>query len=164
MRKLLDEIKSGQHFEELVSAYFKFIKEANTNNIIDISVVRSGKGSDGGIDILLTFELNDGIRKFQRKWVVQCKFHERNVGKSLLSDVNIPTLIHEYGAVGYLLVVKTDVVNELQKSFENLNKSCKFGYRYEIWKGDEFTEKLMVTGAEKLQKQYFSEYLKTTIR
>src|SRR5688572_16648713 len=96
-----DEVPNWQTFENLVADYFRSIKEQK--NIVDITVDQSGEGPDGGRDILITFQISDTIAQFFRKWVVQCKFYDRPVSKAELADINIPTLIHEYGADGYLL-------------------------------------------------------------
>jgi len=95
--ELLDD---WQKFEDLVADYFREIQKDKIlgRSIKDIEVRQSGKGADGGRDILLIFQLTDSIIKFERKWVVQCKFYQDDVSKSHLSDVNIPGLIHEYGA------------------------------------------------------------------
>lgn len=128
MKLDLHEIESGSEFEDLVADYFRQIKGAN---ITDVLVQPSGDspGGDGGRDILVTFSLNDSIQSFKRIWVIQCKFHETPIGKSKISDVNIPSLIHEHGADGYLLICKTIANKRLTEQFENLNKNCKFGYK-----------------------------------
>ena len=159
MNKLsFDEIKSGEEFEDLVAAYFRIIKNDEGNSLSDVQVKQSGKGSDGGRDILLVFELYDSIVRFQRKWVIQCKFLSKSsTGKSDIGDINIPTLIHEYGADGYLLIVRNEVTNELQSIFDILNQSCKLGYKYEIWRGNQFLEFLEET-PQTLIKRYFPKY------
>ncbi len=149
-----EEIPDWKTFEDLVASYFRYIKNDTDNNLIDVEVKPSGESADGGVDILLTFELSDSIKRLKRKWVVQCKFVEGSVGKSIISDTNIPTLVHEYNAVGYLLIVKKDVTKLLVDSFKNLNENCKFGYRYEIWQGAEFIEKIRIA-PEQLIQQYF---------
>jgi hypothetical protein len=161
MNKLsFDEIKSGEEFEDLVAAYFRAIKQENSGSIVDIKVSQKGKGADGGIDILLTFELSDSILKFQRKWVVQCKFLTKpSTGKSDIGEVNIPTLIHEYGANGYLLIVRNEVQAQLKDTFERLNKECKLGYQYEIWTGNMFLQKLL--SSKKILEHYFPNYYKS---
>jgi hypothetical protein len=161
MNKLsFDEIKSGEEFEDLVAAYFRAIKQENSGSIVDIKVSQKGKGADGGIDILLTFELSDSILKFQRKWVVQCKFLTKSsTSKNDIGEVNIPTLVHEYGANGYLLIVRNEVQAQLKDTFERLNKECKLGYQYEIWTGNMFLQKLLAS--KKILEHYFPNYYKS---
>ncbi len=123
-------------FEDLVADYFREIQKDKIlgSSVKHIEVLQSGKGADGGRDILIIFQLTDSVITFERKWVVQCKFRRGNISKSHLSDVNIPSLIHEYGADGYLLVCRKSVNSSLTNMFENLRKNCRFGYSYEIGK------------------------------
>jgi hypothetical protein len=71
---------------------------------------------------------------------VQCKYSEdyTAIGKKMLSEVNIPSLIHEYRADGYLLVSNSTLSAPLTLQFERFQKDCKFGYRYDFWDGDRF--------------------------
>jgi predicted helicase len=149
---------NGLKFEDLVADYFKEIKDdKNISNIKDIEVRQSGEGPDGGCDILLTFEFTDLIKSFQRKWIVQCKFLKESVGKKHLSSVNIPTLIHEYGADGYLLVCRRDVTSNVRQMFENLQRNCRFSYDYEIWKGNDLKKRIQDRG-NSLVSRYFPEH------
>ena len=157
MKISLDEITNWQEFENLVADYFRLIKDDTKNDVFDVEVKLSGTGSDGGRDILLTLLLRDSVVSFKRKWIVQCKFYNRSVSKSHIFDVNIPSLIHEYGADGYLLICKTTAQSELTKSFEQLNQNCKFQYRYEIWTGDEFALKV-VNSTPLLFEKYFPDF------
>lgn len=108
---------------------------------------------------MLSFQLTDSIVKFERKWVVQCKFYNHSVSKSDISDVNIPSLIHEYGADGYLLICRKGVTSNLSKMFESLRENCRFGYDYEIWKGNELKKRIRDLG-ESLIQIYFPEHYK----
>ncbi len=151
-----DEILNWQAFEDLVADYFRGIKEQK--NIVDITVEQSGEGADGGRDILITFQLTDTIIPFQRKWIVQCKFYDRSVSKAELSDVNIPTLVHEYGADGYLLVCKGNVTSPVSTMFESLRKKCKMDYSYMFWTGNQFKDQLYIQPFEPLIQKHFPEY------
>lgn len=146
------EIINADQFENLTAAFFRTLVKKG----ILVKVDQSGKGPDGSRDILVTFDISDQIENFRRKWVVQCKFHSDSVNRSHLADVNIPSLIHQYGADGYLLVCKNGVTSKLTEMFEELNKSCKFHYNYKIWIGDEFIKKIYAD--RELQKQYFPKY------
>ena len=114
------EISDGQQFEELVAAYFEDLKNEKNPDIVDVVVKPSGIGTDGGRDILVTFQLSDSLVTFKRVWVVQCKFHNENVSPAKLVDVNIPTLLHSYNACGYLLVCKKGPTSKLTDMFERL--------------------------------------------
>lgn len=150
------EIQDWKEFEDLIADYFREIKSNDSNNLIDVKVVPSGSGSDGGRDILLKFYINDSIVSFERKWVVQCKFYNRDVLKSNLSEVNFSNLIEEYGACGYLLVCKNGAHVGVTTMFENLRKQCRNGFDYEIWNGSHLRHKLGFVG--NLHKSYFPKY------
>lgn len=145
-----DEIRDGNAFEHLVADYFREFEQA--------SVSPPAKGPDGGRDIVVTFDFNDPLVPFNRKWVVQCKFREETISKKHIAETNVPTLIHEYGADGYLLVCKGDVGKSLASSFENLNRECKLGYNYVIWTGSHFLMKLNLVPPVPLIKTYFPNY------
>jgi Restriction endonuclease len=156
-RLSFDEIRDWADFEDLVAMYFRHQESDPANNVFQVEVLPSGKGSDGGRDLLVKFQVNDSVRPFFRLWVVQCKFYENDLKKSDLADVNIPTLIHQYKADGYLLVCKQGIVNTLATAFEDLNKNCRFGYSYVIWTGQDFISRIHVAPKE-LRKQFFPKY------
>jgi hypothetical protein len=149
------EISGWRDFEDLVADYFREVQKEE-KNIIEVRVQSTGVGSDGGRDILVTFRITDSIISFERKWVVQCKFYKAALTKSNLSTINIPTLIHEYGADGYLLVCKSDVTSKVTEMFENLERECKLDYRYMIWRGNELKSRLQVKPS--LIERYFPEH------
>jgi len=155
MKLSFDEIKNWAEFEDLTASYFR-LQES-----YDIEVAQSGKGSDGGRDLLLTISYSSPIRSFEHKWVVQCKFYNRDLRNSDFADINIPSLIHEYNAEGFLLICKKGVVNTLQQKLENLEKNCKFGYAYRIWTGAAFADEIFRMKSEVVRKHYFPKYSKT---
>ncbi len=158
MRRLtFDEIPDWEQFENLAAAYFRHQAEDTSNNVFQVEVIQSGKGSDGGRDLLVKFLVNDSVKPFLRTWVVQCKFYERDLKKSDLADINIPSLIHQHKADGYLLICKRGIVNTFATMFDDLNKNCRFDYSYVCWTGEEFVEKLLAASPA-LRQQFFPEY------
>lgn len=156
MNLSFEEIADGDHFEDLVAEFFRNLKNDPENNITNVDVFQSGIGTDGGRDILIEFDLSDDIKIFKRKWVVQCKFHNNTISPSLVQSVNIPTLIHSYGASGYLLVCKSRPTSGLTNLFERLNKECRNNYQYECWNGNQFLSKLLVKAD--IHPIYFPKY------
>ena len=142
MKVDLNEIKDWREFEELIADFFREEYKNDQNNVQSVVVDLSGKGPDGGRDILVTFRFNDSLVYFDRKWVVQCKFYNKTVSKSHIADVNIPTLIHQYGANGYILITKGDVSSKLTEMFEDLQQNCSFGYQYLVWTGSQLVSKM----------------------
>jgi hypothetical protein len=61
-----------------------------------------------------------------------------------------------YGSDGYLLVCKTDVTSGVSAMFEGLNAQCRFKYKYEIWQGEQFKQRLLIKPL--IIKQYFPDY------
>lgn len=152
------EIRDYKQFEDLAAAYFRHLKSEPDNNIVSVFVEPSGEGTDGGRDIFVTFKVDDGIMEFERKWVVQCKFHDESVNKAHLSTVNIPSLIHQFNADGYLLICKNGATSKLTDMFEDLRKRCRFGYKYLIWTGSDFAASIM--NAKPLHRQFFPKYFR----
>jgi len=156
MKLSYNEIANWQDFEDLVGAYFEAIPKDDSNNVTEVKVEASGEGPDGGRDLLVTFRIDDSVQSFERIWVIQCKFYNKGVSKTKLANCNIPTLIHEYQADGYLLVCKNGVTAGVSNMFENLNKNCRLGYSYDFWTGQQFLQKIMVL--DSILKLYFPKY------
>lgn len=149
------EIDNWAEFEDLVADYFRECIKLDNNQIINVKVEPTGVGPDGGRDILVTWLVDDSIVAFERKWIIQCKFYE-TLHKSNLDKINIPTLIRENSACGYLLIAKNAVQVGVTETFEKLRNTCKDGYQYEIWNGNNFRNKLGFVG--NLHQQYFPKY------
>jgi hypothetical protein len=161
-----DEIKDGQQFENLVVAYFENLN-IDESSITEIRVQPSGIGTDGGRDLLVHTRTKDIIPLFfKRTWVVQCKFHESNISTNKIADINIPTLIHSYNAVGYLLVCKQKPTSKLTELFERLEKQCTFGYRYQILSGERFLSYLLSRQEDNkpVIRQFFPQYYDNYIK
>lgn len=149
-------IKDWQQFEHLVEDYFAGIHLDTRNSIESVDTKPSGKGPDGGIDLLVTFKFKGAITEFERKLVVQCKFQNKTVGLSQIANVNIPTLIHSYKADSYLLICKNDFSAGISNLFERLNNDSLFGYKYYHWNGANFIR--LIVDRDDLMKRYFPKY------
>lgn len=139
-------------------SYFEDLKNEKESKIVDIEVKPSGIGTDGGRDILVTFKVSDTVTTFERRWVVQCKFHKSNISTKQISDINIPTLLHSYKACGYLLICKQKPTSKLTELFERLENNCRFENKYSIWSGEQFKRLLIVKSQKELLQQYFPKY------
>lgn len=156
MNLTFNEIRDGDHFEDLVADYFRHLVELPENNIASVDVRPSGTGTDGGRDILVEFDMSDDIKVFKRLWVVQCKFHDTPVSPTHVNNINLPTLIHSYKASGYLLVCKSRPTSGLTNLFERLNAECRNEYKYECWYGNQLLNKLVLR--DDLHANYFPDY------
>jgi hypothetical protein len=140
----LDEIPDWKSFEDLVAAYFKTVKQDSEFDVIDVVVQQTGTGADGGRDILVKLTVDDSIMTYERIWVIQCKFHKTDINKKHLADINIPSLLHEYGAHGYLLVCKNSCTAPVSNMFEGFNSKCHLQRKYEIWNGNSLLQRVRV--------------------
>lgn len=152
----LTEIPDWRTFEDLVAGYFTAVKNDNDFNAVNVLVEPSGTGSDGGRDILVTFTIDDSVMTFERKWVVQCKFRDDDINKSHLADINIPSLLHQYGADGYLLVCKKHYTAPVSDMLEGFNKECPFKRSYNKWNGSDLLQRVRLKA--KLVEHFFPKY------
>lgn len=155
-----DEITDGTQFEELVVAYFKRLSEDRENNIAEVIPSPISIGPDGGIDILVIFNMTDSVSRFQRIWVVQCKFHKRSIGLEQIGSASQTSLIEQYNAVGYLLICRTNPTTQLAQQFKNLTENSKENYQYLIWTGEQFKSRLLEQPS--IHSQFFPDYLAYT--
>ena len=114
--------KSGDDFELLV-------REMLYNK--GLEVYWSGKGPDGGKDLLCIEKYKSNFKIFSRRWIVQCKHYahsEKAVGISELGSIE--NTCKANNADGYLLVCSTfpssTVVDMLDKIEKNSNLNIAF--------------------------------------
>jgi len=157
MRLSLAEIEDWREFENLIADYFRYIQKEEYNQVKEVFVEPSGDGSDGGRDISITFRVDDSVMIFERKWVVQCKYYSKPLSKANLASVNIPSLIHEYQANGYLLVCRSGVTSKVSEMFEHLRRNCRFNYSYLVW--DEALILNKIKSDFNLLERYFPKYV-----
>lgn len=153
-----NEISDDKKFEDLIVSYFEDLKNENGHKIIDVTVKPSGSGVDGGRDILVSFIVTDTIIPFERRWVVQCKFHNSDISTYKISDINIPTLLYSYNASGYLLVCRKKPTSKLTELFEHLENNCNFENKYCIWSGEQLKRLILVKSKKEILQQYFPIY------
>lgn len=159
-----DEVQTGDKFEDLVVNYFTILKNERMHGISNVHIKASGVGVDGGRDIIVDFEVTDTISNFTRSWIIQCKFHKKNISTSEIADINIPTLIHSYNASGYLLICREKATSKLTAQFELLNKNCKLGFQYFVWSGEQFKRLLLSKSDPQTLQQFFPRYYNFAVR
>jgi len=158
------EISDHKKFEDLVVSYFEDLKFEKGHNIVDVEVKPSGTGTDGGRDILVTIKVSDSVVTFERRWVVQCKFHDSDISTDKISDINIPSLLRSYRASGYLLICKQKPTSKLTDLFENLEKENGNGQQFIVWSGEQFKRLLLVKSKKEILQQYFPSYFDYCIK
>lgn len=153
-----NEILDHKKFEDLVVSYFEDLKHEKGHSIVDVEVKPSGTGTDGGRDILVTLKVTDSIVTFDRRWVVQCKFHDSDISTDKISDINIPSLLASYNASGYLLVCKQKPTSKLTDHFEKLESSNGQSQKFVAWSGEQFKRLILVKSKKEVLQQYFPSY------
>lgn len=91
-----------------------------------LEVYWSGKGADGGKDLLCIETNNSNFRNTSKRWLIQCKHkaHSGNaVGRSDLD--NIVDSCAEHGTTGYLLVCSTYPSSGVVKRMEEIQNNNK---------------------------------------
>lgn len=108
---------SGDDFEILV-------RELLYNK--GLEVYWSGKGADGGKDLLCIEKPLSNFKSIEKRWVVQCK-HNANKGRAVspgdLED--IVGVCDEHNAQGYILACSTYPSSALVKRFEHIQNNKK---------------------------------------
>lgn len=158
------EISDHKKFEDLVVSYFEDLKFEKGHSIKDVEVKPSGTGTDGGRDILVTIKVSDSVVTFERRWVVQCKFHDSDISTDKISDINIPSLLCSYRASGYLLVCKQKPTSKLTDLFEHLEKENGNRQQFIVWSGEQFKRLLLVKSKKEILQQYFPSYFAYCIK
>lgn len=91
----------------------------------------SGKGPDGGKDLICIEEFDSNIMPSERKWLIQCKHtahSEKAVGIGDLDDIIDSCVQHD--ATAYLLVCSTYPSSTVVNRLEGITKSSKFEATY----------------------------------
>jgi hypothetical protein len=93
----------------------------------------TGKGADGGRDLIIKEKLVGPISEFERIWLVQCKHKAHSGDSANKADSNsIVTDCKRIGATGYLMICTTQPSSGLMQAFREL-QSSEFIVKY--WDG-----------------------------
>lgn len=89
-----------------------------------LEVYWSGKGADGGKDLLCIEKQDSNFKATEKRWVIQCKHNahaNRAVNPSDIDDV--AGVCDEHNATGYLLVCSTYPSSALVRRLEEIQKN-----------------------------------------
>jgi hypothetical protein len=159
---------NAEEFEDLVEAIFrtKIVPQPevsasqNTSALpsVVISVSRSGRGQDGGLDLSVTTMVRDCIAPRLIRWVVQCK-HKASSGKSVApgdfaGEFSFPEVLLHHNANSYLLVCSTRPSAKLKEHFDRLTNESN-NHQYIVWDYAQLCE--VILRDEGLMKQFFPQ-------
>ncbi|UOR13956.1 restriction endonuclease [Halobacillus amylolyticus] len=116
----------------------------------------TGKGPDGGRDLIVHEKVQGPLSKFERKWLVQCK-HKSHSGKPLGKDEanSLTTDCRRIGATGYLMVCTTALTSGLINAYKELESSENIVIDY--WDEVRLEDRLLKPGNFALINQFFPE-------
>ncbi|MBL7682034.1 MAG: restriction endonuclease [Flavipsychrobacter sp.] len=130
---------NGKRFESLVKELME--KERGFSNVRKSGLTNEG---DNGRDLIAQVsvreyglvELENLKAKTSLKIVIQCKAHNRSIGKALVKDIRDTIDLHE--SDGYFLVVSNYITSSLISHLESLKKA----YQVDWWTKDEIELRL----------------------
>ncbi|MDD9267864.1 restriction endonuclease [Paenibacillus sp. GCM10023248] len=114
----------------------------------------TGKGPDGGRDLIVIEKVQGPLSKFERKWLVQCK-HNAHSGRSIGKEEanSLITDCERISADGYLLVCTTSLSSGLILAYEELKNSRKLKIDY--WDEVKLEDRLFTPTNFQLINQFF---------
>lgn len=114
----------------------------------------TGKGPDGGRDLIVIEKVQGPLSKFRRKWLVQCK-HNAHSGKSIGKDEanSLITDCERIKAQGYLMVCTTSLSSGLIQAYEELKEQRNMFIDY--WDEVRLEDRLLKPTNFQLINQFF---------
>lgn len=114
----------------------------------------TGKGPDGGRDLLVVEKVQGPLSKFERTWLVQCK-HNAHSGKSIGREESnsLVTDCMSAKAVGYLLVCTTALTTGLVTTYRELQTNSNLVIDY--WDEVKLEDRLLKPCNFSLIDQFF---------
>lgn len=114
----------------------------------------TGKGPDGGRDLIVIERIQGPLSSFKRKWLVQCK-HYAHSGKSVGKDEanSLITDCERIKADGYLLVCTTSLSSGLILAYEELKMQRNMFIEY--WDEVRLEDRLLSPVNFQLINQFF---------
>ena len=109
-----------------------------------LEVYWTGKGPDGGKDIVCIERVAGNFNTFEKRWVVQCK-HNAHSGKAVSSD-DVPSIVENClanDATGYLLACSTYVSSGLSESLHGIHGNGKSNISTAVWDGTKIEMELL---------------------
>ncbi len=153
----LDNINDGHEFQRIVAEYFRCLKsEKQDFHIADIEVDDNGVGGDDGVDITVEFFYQDAIDRHSRKWIVECKCWDRNLGPDSFDTNRIHSILSANDATGFLIVCKKDITASLKRTIRGVNKNARNGEKIITWNGTQLWR--MFSQSMGLIQSFFPDY------
>lgn len=126
-----------------------------------MEVYWSGKGPDGGKDLICIEQTASVLKSSTKRWVVQCK-HNAHSGNSVGADeiVDIRGVCDANNATGYVLVCTTQPSSALISKFDSIESNT--GISVTFWDGRKIEHELMKPQNWDIAEQYFPQSVKAS--
>lgn len=114
----------------------------------------SGRGPDGGRDMLFSETTSDAVRKRPIKWVVSCK--DKATSGAAVTEQDLPSVrdkVEQHSAQGFLLVTTTTVGVAAKALLDSLDFSNGGHIHTAFWESTELTAMLLDPDYEDILKQ-----------
>lgn len=113
----------------------------------------SGRGADGGRDLIFTSRSDNPLRMHIR-WLVNCKDLARSGRSVNEADVPSPeTKLRQHQARGYLVVTTTTISTGAKAMLDGLSLSGE--WFADVWDNSRLTQWLLKPGSDALLRQFF---------
>ena len=130
------EIKTGEEFQEFVE---DLLRAGNFHP------QAGGRGPDGGKDLIVTADVEDGLGAYQRRrYLVECKHYAHSARAVTPSDVgNVVHKITKFEADAYLLVTSTTVTNNLMEELDAISTDPRLPFVTLCWNRNRLQQELL---------------------
>ena len=123
---------------------------------IGLKVYWSGKGPDGGRDLLCIEEVKSQFLGCNKKWLIQCKHKAKSgnsVGVADLDDITTSCLQH--GCDGYVLVTSTQPSSAVVQRLEQITANPKISLSATYWDSVELERRLKTAQQWNIAQRFF---------
>ncbi len=161
--KAMEESKPLIDFTELVSAVPGEGLEELARQVgrrKGLSPAWSGRGPDGGRDLLFTESLSGPLSQERIKWLVSCKDMAKSGHSVTESDLPCPGIkdkLAQHKANGFLLATTTTVSAAAKALLDSLDKSNGGGIHTLVWDSSELSAMLLESSNQDLLKQFLPQ-------
>lgn len=126
-----------------------------------LEVYWSGKGPDGGKDLICIERIASALKPSVKRWVVQCK-HNAHSGSSVGKDdiIDIRDTCEANKAAGYMLACTTQPSSSLISKFDSLESNTNISIAF--WDGRKIEHELMKPQNWDIAEQYFPQSVKAS--
>jgi len=119
---------------------------------------RSGRGADGGKDLLCVQKIKSELVQYNRIWLVQCKHFAH--GRRAVNEADIGAIVdkcRKHGADGFFVVSTTVLTNELVKVLEAISAERRDGIVTGYWDEHRLREILLRPAVEDVLRRFLPE-------